>query len=163
MGSTGGDRSRDPGCNEHFGIEIILQLGGWQNEGDAGLTLLWGPFETVGFWELIPRKAAVTRPTAKIENARKSMITRTRAAWDRYQELSALDEADRIPLTLSLSKGPDHPENLCDTDADSPDPEAPDYDDADDADDAASARPPGWRRLAIEPPKPDEPPASNAT
>ena len=91
------------------------------------------------------------------------MITRTRAAWDRYQELRALDEADRIPLTLSLSKGPDHPENLCDTDADSPDPEAPDYDDADDADDAASARPPGWRRLAIEPPKPDEPPASNAT
>ena len=64
---------------------------------------MWGPFETVGFWELIPRKAAVTRPTAKIENARNSMITRTRADWDRYEELSALDEADRIPLTLSLS------------------------------------------------------------
>ena len=39
-----------------------------------------------------------------------------------------------------------------------PDPDAPDYDEADDA---SSARPPGWRRLAIEPPKPDEPPASN--
>ena len=118
---------------------------------------MWAPFETVGFWELISRKAAVTRPTAKIENARNSMITRTRAAWDRYQELSALDEADRIPLTLSLSKGPHHPQNLCDTNADSPDPDAQ----IDDEADYASARPPGWRRLAIESPKPDEPPASN--
>ena len=38
-----------------------------------------------------------------------------------------------------------------------PDPDAPDDDEADDA----SALPPGWRSLAIEPPKPDEPPASN--
>ena len=106
---------------------------------------MWGPFETVGFWELIPRKAAVTRPTAKIENAGKSMITLTRAAWNRYQELRALDEAEGYQWW----DDPELPENLCETEADSPD--APDYDEDEDA----STCTPGWRRLAIEPPKPE--------
>ena len=104
------------------------------------------------------RHATLESLNAKIDKARENMLAhmspRTRAAWDRYQELSALDEAEGYQWW----NDPDHPRNLCDTDADSPDPDAPDDVEADDP---AAARPPGWRRLAIEPPKPDEPPASN--
>lgn len=102
--------------------------------------------------------ATLERLTAKIDKARENMILRmsprTRAAWDRYQELSALDEAEGYQWWTD----PDHSENLCDADADSPGDDGADDDTPDDDD--TSTRPPGWRRLALEPPKPEQPPAS---